>query len=434
MTIATRRADRRAPVDRRGRTGAWTDTPGWDLLLICLGLVLLTFVWRIQHIFPVLATLQVTSVAYLGSCALFILDRDPRRRLRHIRNPVTWAMLGIFGMMVLSLPTSLHSGGSYGFITRDHVRTLIFVLILAASLRTMGDVEKVALLHVLGALVTSIFFLLRYGPEAHIGWGYDNNSFAMVLVCSIPLMVYFLRSGANWVFRIIGAAALVFALRAIVVGESRAGFLGLIAVGVYLILKFSSLSKRLRLAAAALGVVAVVAVSSDSYYYNWVGGSEVGRMEIWRRGLGYMAARPLLGVGVGRFGDAEGRLASEAERQQYGRGWKWSTAHNSFVQIGAELGVPGLLLLLALLWYSFRMLRRSKRLYPSGRVRGPDQAAMSEALIGTLLGYLVVGFFLSQAYSAYMHTIYAMIIGIAKVSDPRVAPGLHARSERTPLR
>jgi len=60
--------------------------------------------------------------------------------------------------------------------------------------------------------------------------------------------------------------------------------------------------------------------------------------------MGYMVARPFLGVGANAFPQAEGRFSAYGrERQAAGRGVRWAAAHNSFVQVGAEPGVSGLL-------------------------------------------------------------------------------------------
>src|SRR5258708_33328068 len=95
--------------------------------------------------------------------------------------------------------------------------------------------------------------------------------------------------------------------------------------------------------------------SKDDYNHT----SETGRMQIWSRGIGYMLANPLLGVGPNNFPAAEGTLSPLAERQQYGIGVRWNAAHNSFVQIGAELGLPGLTLFVAVIASAFAALRRS---------------------------------------------------------------------------
>ncbi|PYO83031.1 MAG: hypothetical protein DMD65_06865, partial [Gemmatimonadetes bacterium] len=139
--------------------------------------------------------------------------------------------------------------------------------------------------------------------------------------------------------------------------QSRGGFLGCVAVALYLLVCFDGMSPMKRWGAVAVPVLLLVALGNGGYFermqtllnpsadYNWSGNSETGRMEVWKRGIGYMLDHPFLGVGAQAFGIAEGTLAPEAARlEEYGKGFKWSTAHNAFVEVGAEIGVFGLLL------------------------------------------------------------------------------------------
>src|SRR2546422_9855684 len=89
--------------------------------------------------------------------------------------------------------------------------------------------------------------------------------------------------------------------------------------------------------------------------------SETGRLKIWERGLNYMAGRPVLGVGAGNFPVAEGTISPLARLQERGIGVRWGAAHNSFLQVGAELGIPGLLLFIGLIATTFMSLRRAAR-------------------------------------------------------------------------
>src|ERR1043165_5782211 len=89
--------------------------------------------------------------------------------------------------------------------------------------------------------------------------------------------------------------------------------------------------------------------------------AEEGRIQVWERGLGYMTSYPVFGVGVRNFPVAEGTISPQARRQERGLPVRWGAAHNTYIQIGAELGIPGLLLFLGLLWSTFAALRRAGR-------------------------------------------------------------------------
>src|SRR2546422_9957228 len=99
--------------------------------------------------------------------------------------------------------------------------------------------------------------------------------------------------------------------------------------------------------------------------------------------------------------------------QQYGKGFKWSAAHNAFIEIGAEIGVLGLILFVALLVAAFRTLSAVRR--------GPSDEAtlVAQALTASLVGFVVTGMFLSQAYSANFYALLGMTLALARIASPR---------------
>ena len=181
---------------------------------------------------------------------------------------------------------------------------------------------------------------------------------------------------------------------------------------MYVVARFSAIPLRWRLSATALVAVTLLTTASDQYWqqmstitsdtdYNHT--SETGRLQIWHRGIGYMLDNPILGVGPGNFATAEGTLSPLAERQMWGIGVRWNAPHNSFVQIAAELGVPGLALYLAVIVSAFRALRRAT-------------TPLTPALTASLLGFVVGSFFLSLSYSEMLYTLVALAVGVQKVT------------------
>jgi O-antigen ligase len=154
-------------------------------------------------------------------------------------------------------------------------------------------------------------------------------------------------------------------------------------------------------------------ITSDTDYNHT---SETGRMQIWNRGIGYMLANPFLGVGPNNFPTAEGTLSPLAVRQQYGIGVRWNAAHNSFVQIGAETGLPGLALFVAMIASGFAALRRAGRVEKQETVDGA-LPALTPALTASLVGFVVGAFFLSLAYSEMLYTLLAFAVGMRKVTS-----------------
>ena len=71
------------------------------------------------------------------------------------------------------------------------------------------------------------------------------------------------------------------------------------------------------------------------------------RLQLWHEALAIVAEHPLAGAGFGSFEELSATARSDRDA-------RW--AHNEFLQVGAEAGVPGLLLLIGLFVWGFARL------------------------------------------------------------------------------
>lgn len=419
------------------RTGP---TPRWDLLLMALAVCILTYVWRMQDLYGIFASLKTPALASVGAMALYVADTDRRRSLKGVASTLLFRLLGGIAILaVLSIFVSVHDGMSFNFVMNDFSKNFIVMTLIGASVRSFVDVERFAQVVLLGGFVYAFYVYrnVEVGMSGRLGdlAYYDANDLGMLLVCTLPIALYFLLRGRKKAWQGVALACLGLFVLVIIKTGSRGAFLGMVAMGIYFLFRFNALSRKTRILAVVGGVAALMIVGSEQYWammatllnpqedYNWAGESDSGRMEVWKRGLGYMLSHPFLGVGVAAYPVAEGVLSPIAARQAIGVGVKWGAAHNSFVQVGAEIGVIGLILFCRLIWTAYSTARTAAE-PPRPLRRTPDEQVLGQALAGAVVGYLVCGFFLSQAYSAYMFTLYGMIIGLARVGSqmPRGAP------------
>ena len=221
----------------------------------------------------------------------------------------------------------------------------------------------IALVNLYGALVytTVVSLFFRVGSDGRLGGliFYDANDFALVMVCTIPFAIYFLGKGQRRSRRIAALITMAMIFTAMVKSGSRGGFIGLIAVMLYVLLRYRAIPSRVRLAVTVAGVVLFFGFASDKYWtsmgtilhpqndYNY--SDNVGRVEVWKRGVGYMIHNPIVGVGVTAYSVAEGGSDLARSLAAEGKGFKWSVAHNSFLETGAELGIPGALVFIGIL-------------------------------------------------------------------------------------
>lgn len=411
--------------------------PTWYALHGALILLVSLQVWRIHDLFPILAIPGFPVVCTLVAVLALCLDRDPQRRLLGLNQPVVRASFGILLLVAVSIPGSLWPGYSASFLLKEYLRCVILMVLVAASVRGMADLRRLTWLQFAGVTLLCAVALVRAESDSEgrlTAVPYFNaNDLAAVIACTLPLVIFLWRP-AGLVVRLLLAACTVLAMMALGQTGSRGAFLAFVAVAGYWLLVSRGIAPWKRVGAVALLVILLVTFANDRYFdrmrtifqpsadYNWSGRSATGRMEIWRRGVGYMLRHPIVGVGAGTFPLAEGTLAREARvLRQYGKQFKWSAAHNSFIQIGAEIGVFGLILFVALLIGAYRSLSRVRR-------RGAGEPALlAHTLTASLIGFIVTAVFSSQAYSAYLYTLLGMVLGLSRLTSHVPAPALSAR-------
>ena len=400
-----------------------------------LAAALLAYAWRIQDLFPVLGAFR--PGALVTGAFMLVMLLDPQLPGRFVT--VALKSPAIFGVIIgaigiVGVPFSLYPGMSLDVALKVIVPSVVLAIGIAATIRAPLDAYRFSAVNVAGALIFSIVVLVRYrvGPDGRLGdlVYYDANGLGLILVCTIPFAEWFAFHGVRRETRLGAMAAIAIFLVAIVRSGSRGAFLGLIAVVGYSVLANRSATLRRRLGLATMALVLLVGAAGSKYWtmmdtilnptkdYNWAGNSEGGRMSVWKRGIGYMVGHPITGVGAGAFPVAEGTISPLARQQNYGVGLKWSAAHNSFVEVGAELGFPALIAFVAMLGVGIQRARGSVRL---GRALGDARAtAMGDALAASLIGYCVSGFFLSQGYSALPYSVVGIAMGLYAVLGRRL--------------
>jgi O-antigen ligase len=389
--------------------------------------MLFTFVWRFQQLNAVVEKIHPADITS-GLAAYFLLATGGLARFRAIvMTPVFLGVLFLLVQMFLSVPVGIYPSLSLDFMLQDHIKTFLLLVFVALAVRSPADARRLALAHVAGGIVYTVVVFSRVSNmddiRRHGLFYYDANDYAMLLVCTLPFAFYYIAPPRRLWQRLLAVGVVACFVFGIVRSGSRGGFLGLVSVLAGL-LAIPALPKRHRIAAVVGGIGLLAVLAGSTYWenvrtilhptkdYNWSGNSESGRMEVWKRGLGYMLDRPVFGVGANAFFVAEGKLSPLARLGVPSRGFKWSAPHNSFVQVGAELGLVGLVGFIVLLAITARTARSL-----GGRSREwlrehPQEAAFGQTLLISFGGYLVCGFFLTQAYSAFIYSLYGILIGL----------------------
>jgi O-antigen ligase len=318
----------------------------------------------------------------------------------------------------------------------------------SVSLETAYELTKVFLIFVamVNALRTRsqawffmVFFLFCFGTHpargtiinyftgntlfGRAGWymgTFDNfNDLAALTLLQLSMAVALLMT-EKWGLVRLGALAgvLIFPFM-ILVTQSRGVFLSL---GLFTLLSVLGMKRKLRgfMVLAALGGVLVL-ISPDGVWERLKGlrnitntqdlrtvdeeGSAEQRYLLLQAGIQIAAANPALGVGLGTIAYANGDVSAVLSNRD---------AHNTYVTLAAENGIPGLLLFLLLIGVTVRRSRSVRKLVRDSLPNGAEQLRYLE--LG-LLCFCAAGFFGSYGRLSFLYVHIALIWALAAACE-----------------
>jgi O-antigen ligase len=356
---------------------------------------------------------------------------------KNLRSTPAKAVIALFLLACCSAAFGLSLGGSANFILNVYARNLAFFFLLVISIRNVRDLALIIWSFVasVGVLVVLALTVLNLEPtlsglgRLESGHGiFDANDIGMILVMALPLALLFFFNSRS-LARLCSALLILGIPVAIALTGSRGAMVGLVVVGVtfLLILRRVSLIRR---AMVLAGVVAGLVIGAPEGYWKQMGtllrieedynySSEYGRKGIAMRGLGYMLQYPAFGVGVSNFNRAEGTISPIARnRVAEGLSVEWIAAHNTYVQVGAEMGAPALIIWLSLLVSGSVGLLRLRRKLPASWDQTPERRFLKECCLFipvSFLGFMITSAFLSHAYTAVPYIIFAFLAGVLMI-------------------
>lgn len=365
-------------------------------------------------------------------------------------------MAALLVMACLSAPFGLSLGASAKFILTDYVKVLLYAFLLMAVIRGTSDLRMFVLAVVAscGILVwIAVFvFRLQLTPDgmARLGslYTYDANDLGCVLMTGFPLTVLAFQTSRRK-GKIVSGVILGGIGLAIARSGSRGAFVGLAVVGFAILVVLREIPVQRRVAFVGAVLLAILVAAPKGYWdqmatilhptqdYNFT--ERDGRKQIWTRGLHYMWTHPVFGVGINNFERAEGTISTLAQNYRPGEaGIRWAAPHNSFIQAGSEMGIPGLILWSTLVFGGMAACIRLRRRLPSDWLHGDQEQRFlyltSVYLPIAYLGFTVTGFFVSFAYLDPIYILSALVVGLHRSAYARLRQPQLALTGRPPLR
>lgn len=379
-----------------------------------------------QALFPILSPFRVALVAAAGGIGMHALDRFFAHRPISIvtREIVLAACLAAWA--AVGVPFSYWPGGSLSLLLDIFIKSLAIFWLIANIVGTPARFRAVTMTLVVASVPLALVALMHFvsgdlAPGSQPGafqriTGYsaplteNPNDLALTLNLLLPFSVAGLIRARGAPARVMLAVVILLSATAIVLTFSRAGFLVLAAMFALYLWKLSRSDQRHWAVAAVLLAIVLVSVLPGSYL-DRIGtiadmrtdqtGSSQARWGGMVAAAGLALAHPFLGVGAG--------MNILALNETHGAHWK--EVHNVYLEYGADLGLPGLTLFLALFWSCWSRTRRMQR-DTAGVPGREDLHQYGVAVEVSLVAFAVSGMFHPVGYNFYFYIIAGLAVAL----------------------
>ena len=246
----------------------------------------------------------------------------------------------------------------------------------SAGLRLVGPFGDFGRMSAFLILVIPVF-ALRAWAELRLNKRFKDAVFAFLLAATGFLLLYLTRCRAPVLALVVSFAALLIYKR----------WFKTLGIGLICFLALLAVTPR--------GMIIHLDAESKEQ-------SIVERVELWKRALDVIKAKPWLGTGINTYNVAH-------EKYDTNQNWRVRGyyAHNGYLQLAAEIGVPGISFFLLFLLIFF-----IKGLRGSNSVRGSPDELLHLGILTGLLAFLIYGLFDTNLQSPQCLMSFWLLAGV----------------------
>jgi O-antigen ligase len=346
-------------------------------------------------IFPDFTVIKLLGLAGFAWAVMRLAAGDPAVALLGSRP----ARLFLIFFAVMAVVAVFHGTGFQYAVSR-YLGFAFFLPFVIVAVRSEDDLRRVLKAMVLAFVLVfpyAVRQMLRY--DARLGTGlYETNYMAAILVLLVPLAFVFASQARDTRGRVLWMGSGLLLVLMVFLTSSRGGFLGLLAAGMVYVYRRRGFQGAMLVVLALLasvlllptdvGTRALASIFQDSG--DMPAGLETSNrahVALFWAAVRMIVDNPIIGVGPMNFKS----LSTSYTGLDIA-----NIAHNTFLEIAAEFGLPALAVFLLLLGAVFGILGSACRLGASPRTQ--NLAGWGEGLRAGLIGFLVCGCFISAQY------------------------------------
>jgi O-antigen ligase len=348
---------------------------------------------------------SITLIKYVGAASIVYAAVHFFQRERLPSFFAARSARWFFLFMAMAIAEYLRVG-NFMFLSQSRLFNCVsFMLFFFVTITVVDSLSRLrwVLLAAVGSVAFASLYAIRdwqkyrgvYESYRPMGAAGDPNYFALTAMFTISLGIYlaFERPGKLQTYFCVGSVFVTTV--AVTLGGSRGAFLGM--AGMFLMMVLRSRRRGLYLSVACAIFLFPSLFFSNSPLRRFFAPSGRDQMNVeertaaWKAGLRMVGHNPLIGVGVGAF------KPLMKYYQEPGEGEIQHIAHNTYLEIAAEMGLPGLLVFLMMYGSTFRMLERMRKRAGPGSLMGRATTAFQTAFVGGG----VAAFFISAQFEKF---------------------------------
>ena len=409
------------------------------------GLIAFTFILMVapQEFIKPLGLLRPARIAVILAAIAYMVDcwKHPNRE-RSTSIEVVLAGI-LFVWSVVTIPLSYWPSGSIALLSGLFVKALIAFWLIGKVVNRFERLRTLLWMLTIFSVPLALTGVHNYvtgnfvpawcgcmGP--HVGNakierinGYGEglagnpNDLALTLDIIIPLAIALFVATKRWSLKLLLLAIIAVDAATVVLTFSRGGF---IALAVMLLLcVFWMIQRRALLLAGAMVLGGLISLPFlPAKYTNRLDtmlnlqadttGSAQDRYRDTVVAIEYVVEHPFVGAGLGMDYLALNEM----------RGPTWRSVHNTYLNYGVDLGMPGLVLFVAILVTAIWRVRHVEKLAN----QSPDSlelGLLSRGVRIALIGFAAGGFFYPVGYHFYFYYLAGLAVAIGTIGRRRFA-------------
>jgi len=332
---------------------------------------------------------------------------------------VIFALIGYFAWTIVSASQAPNQTLAWAFV-EHYAKIILPILVALTTITSVRQLKQLAWVIVLSQAYPAFELNMRYfsGYNQLHEDGFaamDNNCYAISLVTCSGLACFLAWHSERWWQKALAGASAAFMLHAVLFSFSRGGMIGLLVMAL---VGFVVMPKRPKeylgfFLAVVLGVSLAGSQVRERFQSSFAeegkrDASAQSRVDLWAACCDTILKNPVLGVGpdhmplrIHLYGFPQGK-----------------EAHTMWLQLGAELGLPALILLLS--YYGICLARLLPIARGKTTVPDPWLAHLARAVIASLCGFAVSAQFVSLEFLEAPYYVALLGAGILKLSTPFV--------------